>query len=248
MSKMNHKYLSDLSLFIVGCLLMSSASSAAFAVAWETATGTNLMSELHQNFMALVCYTLVFQLFTLGIPAWLYHVIKKRTDGPIINLKINAEKSMYFYALLGLVLIYLLAPLFNLFSMLVLDIVGLKEWALALEDSSRKAVSALIDKNNGGYFIIKVLIIAVLPAVCEELVFRNVLFHIIEKWTGKPWITIFVTAFLFALVHFQPFGFLAFMLLGVFFGYFYHITRDIKLTMLLHFLFNLTSLVLSYWV
>lgn len=241
MNQMNHRYLSDLALYLIGSLLLSIASSSVFA-------STGLMAELHNNFFALVAYTLVFQLFTLGFPAWIYHMLKKRIDGPIINLKINAPRSIYIYALLGLVLIYLLAPMLSLFSMTFLEFIGLKQWALELEESSRKAVSALIDKNNGGYFLIKVLIIAVLPAVCEELVFRNVLFHIIEKWTGKPWVSIITTAFLFAFVHFQPYGFLAFLLLGVFFGYFYHISRDIKLTMLLHFLFNLTSLILSYWI
>lgn len=81
----------------------------------------------------------------------------------------------------------------------------------ALEEALKRLVVA------GGVPWIPWLVLAVTPAVCEELLFRGLLLPSLVRRAG-PAVGVVATAALFALLHLDPHRFLATFLLGVAFG------------------------------
>jgi len=91
------------------------------------------------------------------------------------------------------------------------------------------------------------LIVAVVPAVGEELLFRGVLQKIMIAWTKNPHFGVWITAFLFSALHLQFFGFFPRMLLGALFGYLFLWSKSLWLPILGHFINNGTVVLASYF-
>ena len=69
------------------------------------------------------------------------------------------------------------------------------------------------------------LVIAVIPAIGEETLFRGVLQRNLTIWTKNPHVGIWLAAALFSAIHVQFLGFFPRMLLGALFGYLYCMVR-----------------------
>ncbi|HEY8489513.1 MAG TPA: CPBP family intramembrane glutamic endopeptidase [Dehalococcoidia bacterium] len=81
-----------------------------------------------------------------------------------------------------------------------------------------------------------VAIVLVAP-VAEELFFRGFVFAGLIRTLGVPGAAV-AAGLLFGLAHFQPGLFVPFSLVGVLFGYIYHWTRSLWVTVASHLLFN----------
>jgi membrane protease YdiL (CAAX protease family) len=86
-------------------------------------------------------------------------------------------------------------------------------------------------------------VVAVLPAIGEELLFRGIVQNELKALFGNPHVAIWFAGFLFSFVHFQFFGFFPRMLLGVVLGYLYHWSGNILIPMFLHFMNNAITLI-----
>ena len=87
-------------------------------------------------------------------------------------------------------------------------------------------------------FFVNIFIVAVLPAIGEELLFRGVLQKTFIQWTGNIHVAIWITAFLFSAIHFQFYGFLPRVLLGALFGYLLVWTGNMWVPITAHFINN----------
>src|SRR3569832_1794576 len=81
--------------------------------------------------------------------------------------------------------------------------------------------SSLVDLGVG------VLVMGLIPAVGEELLFRGLIQNLIHELTKNIHLAIGVSAFIFSAIHLQFYGLLPRFLLGVLFGYVYWWTRDL---------------------
>jgi len=88
--------------------------------------------------------------------------------------------------------------------------------------------------------------IAIIPAIGEELFFRGVMQRIFSDWFKNMHVAIFFTAFLFAAIHMQFYGMLPRMMLGVLFGYLYYWTGSLWVPVFAHFLNNGAAVIVSY--
>lgn len=117
--------------------------------------------------------------------------------------------------------------------------------AKAKEEQLAKLTAFLTNMKNGGEFLFTLLIIAVLPGIGEELVFRG----LIQKkfsYLMNPHVAIWLSAFLFSAFHLQFYGLIPRMLLGVLFGYMYYWSGNLWLPILAHFLNNGFTLFMIY--
>jgi hypothetical protein len=80
--------------------------------------------------------------------------------------------------------------------------------------------------------------IAILPALGEELLFRGLIQHLISRWFRNSHVAIFGTAFLFSFIHFQFFGFVPRFLLGLYFGYLLFWSGSLWLPIVAHLINN----------
>jgi membrane protease YdiL (CAAX protease family) len=107
-----------------------------------------------------------------------------------------------------------------------------------LEKQNNRMYELLL-KGNQGYMIgINLIVLALVPAIGEELFFRGILYRIFENWTGKRHAAVWLTSFLFALIHFQIFKLLPMALLAGIFAYLLFFSNSLWLGIGLHFLNN----------
>jgi len=115
-----------------------------------------------------------------------------------------------------------------------------------MDKDLEKSVIALLKADSITGLIINIFVIAFLPAVGEEFLFRGVIQKIFISWTKNIHIGIIVTAVIFSAFHFQFSGFIPRFLLGVLFGYMLVWTGKIILTILAHFINNAVAVVFFY--
>lgn len=118
---------------------------------------------------------------------------------------------------------------------------SLQESFIYRQAIQEKTIYAYIGETWKSYFV-NILFIALIPAISEELLFRGLLQNLFSKATKNVWIGITISAFLFALIHLQPFNFLPMFALAFCYGIIAAFTGSIWVTMLLHFLNNALTL------
>lgn len=115
---------------------------------------------------------------------------------------------------------------------------GFEEWAREKEDYAREVTTFLTHFDSTGQFLFGFVVIAVLPAIGEELVFRGLIQNELVKASNKPHLSIWISAILFSAIHMQFFGFVPRLLLGALFGYLYYWSGNLAIAMLAHFVNN----------
>ena len=107
-----------------------------------------------------------------------------------------------------------------------------------LEDEYNSQVQAIMQLKTFGDYMLGLVIMGLLPALCEETLFRGGLQNFLTRSTQKPWLAILIVSVLFSAVHFSFYGFLPRMLLGVALGLIYYYTGSLWLSILAHFFNN----------
>ena len=114
----------------------------------------------------------------------------------------------------------------------------LEKWMKESEESAMKMTIQLLTVRNNWDFIVNLVMIAVLPAIGEELMFRGGVQRSIDKMFGNHHAAIWISAIIFSAIHMQFYGFVPRLLLGAGFGYLYYFSGSIWYAMLAHFLNN----------
>ena len=115
-----------------------------------------------------------------------------------------------------------------------------------LEDEYNRQVSAIISLKNSKDYIIALIIMAFLPALCEEALFRGGLQNLLTRGTAMPWMSIIVVSILFSLAHFSFYGFLSRFFLGIVLGALFHYSGKLWLSILAHFINNALAITVLY--
>jgi membrane protease YdiL (CAAX protease family) len=121
-----------------------------------------------------------------------------------------------------------------------------EHWAREREDLAEKLTKFFVAFESDGQFLIGVIVIAVLPAIGEELVFRGMLQPELFRATGNHHAAVWISAIIFSAFHMQFFGFVPRMLLGALFGYLYVWSGNLLLPMIAHFVNNGFSVLMMY--
>ena len=116
------------------------------------------------------------------------------------------------------------------------------EFKQAIEETYR----TLVYSKNIGELSLVVLVIALIPALCEELLFRGLLQYNFIKGLGAK-SGIIATGILFAMFHFNPFAFIALMVLGIYFSFLTYRTNSIFSSMIGHFTNNFMASISLYF-
>jgi hypothetical protein len=94
--------------------------------------------------------------------------------------------------------------------------------------------------------VFNLVLVAIIPAIGEELVFRGVLQKLFGEWTKNKFMGIWISAILFSAMHLQFYGFIPRMLLGALLGYSLLWTGSIWIPILGHFVNNAFAVLLTY--
>ena len=103
----------------------------------------------------------------------------------------------------------------------------------------------LVDQPHELWF--NLFIIAVIPAIGEEFIFRGILQKKLMEQFKKPHVAIWVAALIFSAIHMQFQGFLSRVLLGAILGYLYHWTGNLWVPIIAHLVNNAVQIVGQYF-
>ena len=121
-----------------------------------------------------------------------------------------------------------------------------EEWASAKEEQLKELTEYLTRFENIGGLLVGLLVIAVLPAIGEELVFRGLGQRMFHGLTNNHHAGIWLAAFLFSFIHLQFYGFFPRFLLGALFGYIYYWSGNLWYPIMAHFVNNGFTLIMLY--
>lgn len=122
----------------------------------------------------------------------------------------------------------------------------LEQWLMEKEADAEKLTTLFLNVSTLEALMINLFMIAVIPAVGEELVFRSVLQPIMVKLFRNVHMGIIIAALLFSLLHFQFYGLLPRFVLGLFLGYLYYWSGSIVIPMMMHFVNNGSAVLVYY--
>jgi membrane protease YdiL (CAAX protease family) len=115
---------------------------------------------------------------------------------------------------------------------------GIEEWIREKEDYADETISLIMSVQSFGGMLLNLLLVAFLPAVSEELIFRGVFQKLLQRISGSGNIAVWITAVFFSAIHFQFFGFLPRLILGLIFGYLFLWSGSLWLPILAHLINN----------
>ena len=107
-----------------------------------------------------------------------------------------------------------------------------------LEKTYNERAIAIIGLKNAGEYLIALVVMAFLPALCEEALFRGGLQNLLTRATRKAWVGIVVASIIFSVIHLSWYLFLPRFFLGVILGLIYYYSGNIWLSVLGHFMNN----------
>ena len=99
---------------------------------------------------------------------------------------------------------------------------------------------------DGMNYPMAVLIVALLPALCEEAIHRGAILSNFRS-LKRDWVIVLIMGLFFGINHMSVLRFLATMFMGMFFSYVVVKKNNLLLSMIMHFTNNLISVSLGFW-
>jgi membrane protease YdiL (CAAX protease family) len=203
-----------------------------------------LLVPEHANMLRLVQFISTLCLFFL--PAWAYakfcHIKPFTHLG--LTKKVNIGQA-------GIVIVIMIAclPLVGALSDLTESIPFSKEMFAkfkAAEDDYNAQINIIGKMDSFPEFLLSLFMLAILPALFEEVMFRGAVQNLFSRWWKMPVLAIIVTSILFSAIHFSYLGFLSRAVLGFVLGWMYYRTGNLWLSIIAHAANNTVALTALY--
>ena len=133
-------------------------------------------------------------------------------------------------------------PAINLLASLN-EQVSMPQWMTDMEQKAQVLTKAFMTVDSFWGVLLNIFMIAVLPAIGEELIFRGLLQKIFTDLTGKVDWGIVISAVLFSSMHLQFQGFIPRLALGILFGFLYLWSGSLWLPIIAHFINNTVAII-----
>lgn len=185
-------------------------------------------------------------LFIFFLPAYFYSKICHQKALTHLGMKkpvnVNQVVIVFFVVLASLPFVSMLG---QLTEMLPFSEATLQKFKRA-EEEYAKQVAVIGRMDHFFDFLISLVMLAILPAVFEETLFRGGLQNLLSRWIKLPVLAILITSLIFSAVHFSYLGFLSRVVLGFVLGWMYHRTGNLWLSIIAHITNNAIALTFLY--
>jgi membrane protease YdiL (CAAX protease family) len=213
----------------------------------------NLLASPDYADVSLVNALKVLQIInmTVGLlfPAFVYLWLSTSPTEPIAVFKKSVASAA---VLLTTILIVVAQPLIgwaselNSYLALPQGFSFLEDWMKSTEKQGELITEAFLSTTTTGGLLVNIFMITILPAFAEELLFRGALAGLFKSWTKSTHMAVIFSAFIFAAIHLQFYGFLPRFLLGVALGYLYFWSGSLWLSIAAHFTNNFLSVIVEF--
>ena len=184
------------------------------------------------------------------VPPIVYFFITRKED-QMEAMGLREPVEPQWIILIGVVLMFVSLPVTNQLTRwnesttLFSSFEKLEDYLKMLEETAAATTEKMLNVDTIGGLLLNLLVIALIPAIGEELTFRGVLQQGLMR-KMNPHVAIVLSAAIFSFIHFQFYGFLPRMFLGLLLGYMFYITDSLWTSILMHFVNNGTAVVVYY--
>ena len=116
-----------------------------------------------------------------------------------------------------------------------------------MEENAQRVMEKFMQDTSTTKLILNIIVLALIPALLEEYFFRYAMQTTMIKLFKNNFIGILFTSIIFSLIHFQLFSFIPRVIMGMFLGYLYVLSRNIIVPIIYHF-FNNIIIVMGYYL
>lgn len=198
---------------------------------------------------ALRLITMAGQLLLILVPALIFSKLVYQDVTTVIRAKLPSIKEVLIFVL-GLMIITPLLQEIIFIQNWVLDslaenLVVFEKIKILLDELDKiveSTYSNILSAGNVFEMFLVVIVVAIVPALCEEVFFRGFIQKSFEIQLKPIW-AILVTSLFFGIYHFNPFGLVALVILGLYFGYAAYKSESIVVPIVLHFLNNFVAVI-----
>ncbi|MBC8319836.1 MAG: CPBP family intramembrane metalloprotease [Bacteroidetes bacterium] len=194
-------------------------------------------------------YQMINQIGIFILPVFFYTFLVSNSSFKYLSVN---KAPMLISILVGGLVIYTILPTNNYLDELNRNmnlpdfLSGIEDWMQEKENKARKLTEILLSTSSITGLTINIIIVAIIPAIGEELLFRGLLLKLFNELAKNIHIAVLVSAIIFSAIHFQFYGFLPRLMLGMILGYLYVFTANLWVPIFVHFLNNASSTIIYY--
>ena len=189
--------------------------------------------QRERTFIRLV--NLFNQLFTFTVPALVLGVLlAKKSWLSFLQLHQAPKPPLFGVGILFIFSVFIL----SLATYWLNQQFPLPEWAGNMENKAAEMTQGLLVMDSVGELLLTMVVVAVLPALGEELVFRGIIQRQVQESVRSPHLAIWLAALIFSLFHLQFAGALPRLVLGAGLGYLFWWTNSLWVPIVAHFTIN----------
>ena len=221
-------------------------SSKIFGIPFD---GASSIPALMQNIDAMILMQIVSAIGMFVVPVFVYANTFEKNALSFLKLnKAPTLKAILFTIAIFFMANFVLDLLVKLMYLIPFENFD-SEWIktmLQAETENENTLKKFLDFKSPMKFIAVFFMMAVLPALGEELTFRGVFMNLVEENSKNYIIAILISAFVFAVIHVQLHNFLAIFFMGMVLGYVYYLTKNLWVSIVAHLFNNGLIVVMSY--
>ncbi len=223
------QFLVLLLLFFIGIMLQAGLIT----------TFNNNMSDATKVLIIMVCTQIVGFL----IPAWIYVKLIPRPLGAMLQFRpIDRKQDILWIVMLTAPTLAAVMGLSQIMMQLPFG-----DMAKQMQEQRNELEQAALQMQTIPQLLSRLLVMALLPAFCEEIFFRGLVQRFMLTFIKSPLPAIIISSILFAALHSSIYNLLPIVLAGTVLGYLYYKTGNIWNNIILHFLINGVQIVLNYF-
>ena len=225
-------------------------ASLAFGASWDVISELLEIKNFEDHVALLKFLQMAYSTGLFLVPALLGSWLISGRTFDYLRLDRPSSVSKYIIVLL---LMLSAIPLINFLAQLnysipIPDRLGsIKEQILKSEQDSELMMDTFLNQESVKGLLVNLLMIALIPALGEEFLFRGLVQRIFTEWTRNHHAGVWIGAVLFSLMHFQYYGLIPRILLGACFGYMLVWSRSMWLPVLAHFINNGVAVVFFHF-
>ncbi len=224
-----------------GCFIIAQTVSAIIIFAYYKSVDIKQIASNVYNLNALRYAQMIASLLGFLLPAVLFSKLKENSFTKYVNANIGFNP---LFLVLIPMLIYAFYPLINV-SFFVNKIMPWNDWRADYQSEYKFIVDGLLKDNSWFVLVLNMLTIAIIPAICEEWIFRGTLQKLFSEKLNIH-LAILFSSIIFSFIHFEFSGFLPRIILGMFLGYLFYYSGSLWLNIFAHAVNNGSQVVLMY--
>jgi len=194
-------------------------------------------------------FQIVGQFAIFLVPTVFFAFLDGRNIGKYLKINARPELRTIVFSVLAIIAVI---PIINFIADLNQQMVlpaflkDVETWMRESEDAATKMETIFLNTSTISGLLVNVFMMALIPAIGEEFLFRGVLQKLFHQWSKNIHVAVILSAFIFSAIHMQFYGFVPRFFLGIFLGYSFVWSGTLWVPIAIHFINNFIAVLFSY--